>query len=140
MVSVLLRFILVLLIFSYQSGFGQSLPLWLVDNSLLISNVVKVDSDIPGKGDGFGFIIAERNDTLFVVTAKHVVCRNGSDLFTDQMDVRLINNDELFRAQGVKASENHDFALIKLKKQKNYLWSYNSSLSGVTVGDKVGII
>ncbi len=133
-----LRLIQWLLLIVPLAVYGQT-PWWLLKNTSTQEYVLKVDSNLPA-GDGFGFVIAERADTFYVATAKHVVYDEREEDFASVIWVAFDGGKDSITATGYSVSAQHDFALIKVPVTNSMLWPYRSIISSPREHAKVGLI
>ena len=92
---------------------------------------------------GFGFVVSERDDRLFVVTANHVVRYDEPDVTTEQVQVRFYaDQGRSYPAELLDvASGDADLALLDvLKPFEDYTWEPKYSYSTPQRGDRVWFI
>ncbi len=90
------------------------------------NNVVKLISEFSNslRSYGFGFVVGERDEKLYIVTAQHLVSSNNPDselkniqvvFYTDQGKSHLATRLNL-------TINNLDVSLIEVKKPERYVW------------------
>ena len=116
----------------------------------LKNNVVKITAtfDDGKEENGFGTVIAERDNKLYIVTAKHVIYN---------LDERgLVSNDNKTKSAVIKFSSDLgkdysatllnlpasvlDISLLEVEKPKNYTWTKEFYSNTIETGTKVWFI
>ncbi|MBN1638556.1 MAG: trypsin-like peptidase domain-containing protein [Ignavibacteriales bacterium] len=105
----------------------------------LLSNVVRIE----GLKKGFGFIVAEQYNSLYIVTANHNVRDNMNSDISQEPEVSFYINGNIKTYTGKLLSSHQaaprDIAVIKIDKPVELKWqpdcmaSLNKSLTGVDV-------
>lgn len=110
-----------------------------------LNNVVQLTTTLSDGSveHGFGFVVGERGETLFVVTANHVVRTDDPDITTKQIQAR-------FAADRGKAHDallldlafgSLDLALLEISKPfRDYTWESRYMFSTPVRGDRVWFI
>ncbi len=103
-------------------------------------NVVRVitsfKSGVPPE-TGFGFIIAENDNLLYISTALHVV---KSSRYGETEKIEIFFESNKFQSQDAiicYTSPSIDFALLKITKPISYYWSYNYRIGEIFNRQKV---
>lgn len=102
------------------------------------NNVVKITSVLPGQSTktGFGFIWYEKNDSLYIVTAKHVVQSK-----TAKLTVNFYFINAVWDARVIELTNEPDIALIKTPKPRStFAWEFRGNTKISETGDKIEII
>lgn len=92
---------------------------------------------------GFGFVIAEEKNTLYIVTANHVVYPKMLGLKTKEILVRFYQNQrekQVIAELLDIADERLDVALLKVSKPASYIWEKELFCPNYQKGDKVWFI
>lgn len=109
-------------------------------------NVVAITADFPsgGKEQGFGFVVGERNNVLYLATAGHVVREDGAAPGKENADnIRVVfcGDDRSYPARILKATISpFDFGLLELSKPPSYVWKADCLDTKPAVGTSVGYI
>jgi hypothetical protein len=100
---------------------------------ILKPNIVRIEARLGAEGrrqDGFGFVVSEESDQLYIVTANHVVRgdeRNDNDIdnnptvifFRDQATEKgKLLDDHLHHGRG-----GFDLAMLRVKKPPGFNWN-----------------
>jgi hypothetical protein len=107
----------------------------------ITSNVVRIKAQFADNTElrGFGFIIVEQNEMLYIVTAAHVVMNPQSGKAID-IGISLFGIEGLKLAELVNNHERYDIALLKISKPSGYKWVSGKLSSKVTRDSKVWFI
>ncbi len=107
----------------------------------LTNNVVAISTsfDDGHKEYGFGFVTGTRGQSLYIVTAAHVV--SDADEYSTTQSIKLQFESELgsFDATLVRKNTNYDVALLEVPKPPNYRWQQNC-LAIPGIGQRVAFI
>jgi hypothetical protein len=76
---------------------------------------------------GFGFVIGEKNDVLYITTARHVVIDDNSvgNNKPKELKVKFYHLDETFQGDVLRYDHEKDVAIISVKKPDGYEWKKN---------------
>ena len=102
-------------------------------------NIVKIKTQVAGSlpEEGFGFVVYEENDSLYVVTAKHVVKPEKESEITMRFYKDSLNR----KAELVNWHSTYDIALLKISLPVNYYaWEFRGNIKIPKPGDKIEII
>lgn len=95
------------------------------------ANMVKIKSEFKGATDekrGFGLIMLEKDDYLYVITPKHVIedkeAHPAQDNISQAITVTLYRADQSIPAAFIRKHDRLDIALLKVKKPEGFIWSY----------------
>ncbi len=109
-----------------------------------INNVVHLTVKLAdGEMDGFGFVVGELRNKLYVVTANHVVHSDKPDMETKEVLVKFYDDEagEPIPAELLDiASSRLDAALLRVSKPEWYRWERKVLSSDYRKGDKVWFI
>ena len=103
------------------------------------NNIVKINSIFSDneQEEGFGFVVYERNDSLYIITAKHVVYSEKEI----NIKIRFYNDSIDRRAELINWHPTLDIGMIKINIPNNYYaWEFRGSTKIPKVGDKIEII
>ncbi len=78
--------------------------------------------------NGFGFVTGEKNDTLYITTAKHVVI-DGNSIENNkpkELKVKFYQLNRTFQGDVLYYDREKDVAIISVEKPKGYEWKKNS--------------
>jgi hypothetical protein len=102
-------------------------------------NCYRIVSTIRNKAPikGFGFVIMETSDQVFLLTAKHVIKPKCIKCEVEEIVVYL--QDNMLRAEIVDIHESEELAIIAVPKPVNFLWDNPYQIQSVRNGDKVYI-
>lgn len=121
-------YLLVIYIFSTSWVFaqtGRNLAL------KLRANVVHLQASFEEQPmqNGFGFVIGEKNDTLYITTATHVVIDNNSisieNIKPKELKVKFYQLDKTFQGKVLRYDPRKDVAIISVEKPDEYEWKKN---------------
>lgn len=112
---------------------------------LLKKNVVQLTTSFSDghKEYGFGFVVSENNDMLYVVTAKHVILDySDPDIETVSVEAVFYNKQgKSYFADILSLShKNLDIALLEVPKPIGYLWETNCFKTTANRNDPVWFI
>ena len=108
----------------------------------LYQNVVKIKAVFPNQrpNHGFGFVVHESNDSLYVVTAFHVVAEENSRVIAQTIVVSFYEDETYSPAHVIQQNSYSDLALLRVKKPSEYSWDRSFRAEAGVAGDKVWII
>jgi hypothetical protein len=107
------------------------------DETYLYKNIVKITVDKPDNMDenGFGIIVYEKDDLLYIATAKHVV-EAGHEF---PVRIKFITGKEK-TATIVHKHDKLDLALLEVERPDNYVWEFRDMTGRPKDNDKIKII
>jgi len=108
-------------------------------------NVVQItakfsDDDM---SDGFGFVVGERDNKLYVVTANHVIYSDDPDIETKEVLVKFYEDQVGKPISGETLNVSNsllDAALLRVTKPKRYRWRRKVLCPGYKKGDMAWFI
>ncbi len=107
-----------------------------------LAGTVRITARFTGGGseEGFGFVVGERNNDLFLVTANHVIEHKPDRAAT--IEVRFFAApDEPYQARWLKSKGHLDLALLKIDNPDIALqWRQTAWCTEFQRGDKVWFI
>ncbi|NEU08448.1 trypsin-like peptidase domain-containing protein [Flavihumibacter sp. R14] len=138
----------ILIILCTQSGYPQN-PCAICEK--LKNNVVKIHATFDDGSDenGFGFVIAEQYERLFIVTAKHVIHQLDDDGLVDlekkTRSVSITFNSEIGKEYPATLLLNLpntslDVTILEVEKPANYLWQKDFYSTNLAIGTEVWFI
>jgi hypothetical protein len=134
---------IVLLTLSQQNTWAQTIDK-ILDAFKLKNNVVKITTTFENGTDenGFGTVIAERDNKLYVVTAKHVIYDLLLQSKTKNVLVNFYNKPgENFSGSLLNLPENPaDISLFVVEKPKGYSWSKKYYTNDIKKGTPVWFV
>ncbi len=112
-------------------------------SKLLQNNVVRIRTTISDGvlEEGFGFIVAETPDSLYIATAKHVVWRESNKF--NSVDLEISFQPKWCHSRQAEVQRTHptlDLALVRVAKPEGYVWEYLFGMELAREGEKVWII
>ncbi len=110
-------------------------------SELIRPNVVKIKAQFSDYSEerGFGFVMLEKDNTLYIVTAAHVINSETSGPATD-IKISLYNIRGSQPAAVIHRHDRYDIALLKIKKPLSYTWASGDLSKGVSRNDRVWFI
>lgn len=105
------------------------------DDAVRITTVFQDGSTVPG----FGIILREANDTLYVVTARHVVISDYG-VRRQEIDVGFADRAGEWPGTFVRADDEWDLALLVVPRPPGFRWVFRSAIGVAQPGTRVGII
>ena len=116
----------------------------------LKNNVVQIKTTLSDGSDenGFGTVISEVSNKLYIVTAKHVIYRlDGRGLISDEakptaVKVRFFKDQgKVYTATALQLKSNNlDITLLEVNKPQNFRWTKEFYSKAITTGKKVWFI
>ena len=116
----------------------------------LLNNVVRIQTTFNDGSDehGFGFVVGERNNKLYIVTAKHVIyALDGNGIISLDKKTKSVSvtfHSDLGRDYPATLltlpNTPLDISLLEVRKLENYLWQKNSSSTAIQTGTTVWFI
>ncbi len=110
----------------------------------LRNNVVQIRAIFTGEKieDGFGFIVGERKNNLYVVTAHHVVSSDDPDVKIEKIEAQFYQSKgKIYKADLLALSyPGLDIALLEIPKPEGYNWEKKYFCSQPETNDKVWFI
>jgi len=91
-------------------------------------------------GQGFGFVIREEDDSLFVVTAAHVVIHEDRTLATRRISLGFHGSAGSATASLLGMDSDLDLALLLVRKRPDFRWTFRRAVARVVRGDEVWIV
>jgi hypothetical protein len=132
-------FLMILLAIQTEQANASSIDRF---SELINPNIVKIMTQFSDGSDerGFGFVMLERNNTLYIATAKHVVNSDDPDIATDIIKISFYNIQGSQPAEVIHQHERYDIALLKTKKPLSYIWASGNLSRNVDRNDRVWFI
>ena len=112
--------------------------------NLLRNNVLQITATFSDGNDenGFGFVVGEKANTLYVVTAKHIVFHPSPEIATNSIVVKLYyDKGNRYKAKLLDLSYGElDLCLLELPKPPDYKWKTEYIDGDCNRGDNVWYI
>jgi hypothetical protein len=128
MLKVKTNIIACLFIFNYNVSHGQEIHQE-IDTFQILNHVVRIQS---GDKNGYGFIIGQRDNTLYIVTDNHVVRDTTNDEASNTWAFVFLPNvlgDPLTGKILDSHSKETDLAVIKIIAPSEFTWSFDVQLT-----------
>lgn len=97
-------------------------------------------SDGRSPKNGFGFIVYEEEENLYVITAKHVIWDTKKDQPAEEIYAYLQGGKSKTRVSVEHYHKDIDLALLKMPAPEDNYWKFKGRIKPIQMGDKVWIL